>query len=356
MQDVCPQPLNHYACGSVMSAWGGGDYDQNRNRMIIYGGGHGDSWYNHVFSFDLVSMKWARLSEMPGDYASEAPSWWRDIKTESCGYYTKGTPNLPDSLLTPTGYVNPDKCFQEPVLSQLDLQQPRSIHTYGGVAYDRIGDRYCVFSTAGTFPSGQAAFRALNCFNPDTHLWARVTDIPDGFQSYRNTAVDAAGNIWTVPIYNGNIAKFNPVTNSWSTAWYSNYESTGTPDIDRKRNVLTVLMHDQPTGYIRRWNLNSLTDAGYTAMATSGEAPPITTQIPGFVYADSLDRFYAWTGGKSVYVLDPSTGAWTRKAATGDDPGAPLANGTYNRFRFVQSRGVFILANGTDKNVLIYKP
>ena len=159
MKEVCPLPYNDYACRSVITAWSGGAYDQARDRMVVYGGGHGDSWYNNVFAFDLATMKWARLSEMAAGANGSSPgSVWNDKRTETCGFYPKGPLTLPDSVMTPNGYVSPDKCFVEPVLSQLDLQQPRSSHTYGGVFVEPLSGRYC---SIGQTPSTQAGSQDL---------------------------------------------------------------------------------------------------------------------------------------------------------------------------------------------------
>jgi hypothetical protein len=63
MADVCPTPTDHYACGAVMTAWSGGAYDSSRDRLVVFGGGHNDSWFNNVFTFDLVSMTWKRWTD-----------------------------------------------------------------------------------------------------------------------------------------------------------------------------------------------------------------------------------------------------------------------------------------------------
>ena len=77
---------------------------------------------------------------------------------------------------------------------------------------------------------------------------------------------------------------------------------------------------------------------------------------PGVVYADARDRFYVWGGNRDVYSFEPATQAWTHFAASGDDPGAQVANGTYGRFRYSPSRDVFVLVNDSRTDVLIYKP
>lgn len=357
MKDVCPQPASNYACWSVVGAWSGGSFDEKRNQMIIFGGGHGDSWYNNVFSFDLVQMRWSRLTEMPAGASSAAPAPWQDSRLETCGYYPKGTVSLPADVML-GNYVDPAKCFYEPVMSQLDFQQPRSAHTYGGFYVDRLRDRYCSIAKS-FYPSAQASSPVSNCFDPVSGKWVRNADTPANVGGRGQTALDAAGNVWSIPGQSGNLARFNPLANAWTAFGYVNYAGGGGTDIDRKRNQLYVLfpVAGQPWS-VRRWDLGTLTTSStYATVPTSGTAPVTTSDArPGFVYADNHDKFFAWSGGRDVHTLNPATGAWTRLAATGDDPGAQQNTGTFGRFRYVPSRGVFILVNDTNKNVYIYKP
>jgi hypothetical protein len=349
MKDACPQPFDSYACGSVIAAWGGGAFDEKRDRMVIFGGGHSDSWYNNLFSFDLVAMKWSRLTEMPAGAASTPPPGWADMRTETCGYYPKGALSLPSSVMK-GNYVDPAKCFVEPVLSQLDLQQPRSAHTYGMFFVDRVRDRYC--STAHAYyPSAQTESAAVPCFDLKTGLWTRMADRPAGVGNFGQTALDANGHVWALAGEAGGFGEYDPNADAWKIHGFNNYDAGGSSDVDRKRNQLYTLVNGN---LVRRWNLAS--PASYTDVATSGDVPTNLSDRPGFVYADAKDRFFAWGSGRTVYTLDPATGGWKRFTATGDDPGAKQANGTYGRFRYVPSRGVFVLVNDVTQNVFIYKP
>jgi hypothetical protein len=361
MKDVCPQPYNSYACAAVISAWSGGAYDESRDRMVVYGGGHSDSWYNNVFSFDLGSMKWERLTEMsPGATGTVPGPGWDDKRVETCGFYPKGILNLPVSVMSGE-YVAPDKCFVEPVLSQLDLQQPRSTHSYGGLIVDRLRDLYCHIGMATYYPSSQANSPVAVCFSPVTGLWSRMADRPGSVGGRGQTALDSSGHVWSVAGEGGQIGEYDPVTNSWKTYGYNNYDAGGGTDVDRKRNQLYVMFLLADGSYsMRQWNLGSPASLNatqtYTAVAVSGDAPTSLGSRPGFVYADALDRFVAWGGGRDVYTFDPATAAWKRFAAGGDDPGLQQQWGTFGRFRYSPSRGVFVLVNDTNQNVFIYKP
>lgn len=355
MRDVCPEPYNSYACSSVISAWSGGAFDEKRNRMVIYGGGHGDSWYNNIFTFDVVAMKWERQSEMPIGAASAPPTGWRDYRLDTCGFYPKGAVTLPDSVLK-NGYVDPAKCFEEPVLSQLDLQQPRSSHTYGTFFVDRVQDRYCSISAA-FYPNAQASSPTIPCFDPNTKKWTRMADRPARVGGMGQTALDSNGNVWSISAGSGLIGRYDPTTNAWTTFGLNNYDGGGGTDVDRKRNQLYSY---EPSTGLRRWNLLSssslLANKTYADVVATGDTPTGVGTRPGFTYADASDRFYAWGGGRDVYTFDPATSTWKRFTANGDDPGAQQKWGTYGRFRHVPSRNVFVLINDISQDVYIYKP
>lgn len=361
MKVACPAPYSAYFCESVISAWSGGAYDEKRDRMIIIGGGHADSWYNNVFAFDLGSMQWSRLNEMPANSGSKPPEHWNDMRVETCGFYPKAPLTIPADFMK-GNYVDITKCDQEPLVSQLDFQQPRSTHSYQRVFVDRIQDRYC-YILLGTYPSAQAATNVAICLNPATGLWERMANHPANTVGRGQTALDSQGHVWAISDGGGNIAEYNPMTNSWSTYGYVNYEAGGTTDIDRKRNHMYVMYpmgSGGPTYSLRKFDLNSSASLNkrpaYTEVAASGDLPKALGDRPGFVYADNKDLFYAWGGGRDILTFDPATGIWKKIAASGDDPGVQQTWGTYGRFRYSPKRGVFVVVNSSTRNVFVYKP
>ena len=48
---------------AVMSACGGGTLDTARDRLLVWGGGHGDYAGNELCAFDLATLQWSRLTE-----------------------------------------------------------------------------------------------------------------------------------------------------------------------------------------------------------------------------------------------------------------------------------------------------
>jgi hypothetical protein len=258
-------------------------------------------------------------------------------------------------------YVSYDKCFVEPVLSQLDLQQPRSNHTYGGVFIDRINDRYCYLGAGASYITAQANSPVMACLDPKTRLWSRAADRPMAVGGRGQTAVDSKGHIWSVAGEQASIGEYDPIANSWKTYGVNNYDAGGGTDVDRKRDQLYVLYPEAGGAHsLRQWNLTApaslMANKTYTEVATSGDKPAGLGSRPGFAYADARSSFYAWGGGRDVYSFDPMTGVWKRLAATGDDPGLQQKWGTFGRFRYSPSRDVFVLVNDTNQDVFIYKP
>jgi hypothetical protein len=361
MADACPQPYQSYFCGAVIGAWSGGAYDERRDRMVVYGGGHSDSYYNNVFAFDLGPMRWTRLSEMGGGATGNLPGLgWANIALESCGFYPKAQPLIPSSALLPgKAYVDPALCFTEPILSQLDLQQPRSSHSYGKVLVDAKRDRYCYIG-GGNYPSAQTDSYVPICFDPHSRTWEREAERPYKATGRGTAQLDAAGDWWYLTDGNANILRYTPSSRRWTEYGNINYEASGQGDIDRRRGHFYVLATRTEGGYrMVRFDLNDEAALrrrpAYSEVATSGMPTNIGSR-PGFVYADARDRFYAWGGGGDVYSFDPQTDSWSQLKAGGDVPGAQQPNGTYGRWRYSALRKVFVLVNAATQDVYLYKP
>src|SRR6185436_11148648 len=165
LADVCPDPAQfpdiqaNEGCSGVINDWSGGIADQGRNRLIVWGGGHGGYFENEVYALDLGSLTMKRLN---------APS---DVTG-----YDFGDCNAPDEY--PDG-------------------RPDSRHTYDQLAYIAHADRMyahsgakapCGYSdndtwtldlaTVETAPAGQAA------------PWARLYPSGDTTQSWPGQVAD----------------------------------------------------------------------------------------------------------------------------------------------------------------------
>jgi hypothetical protein len=333
-----------------MIAWSGGAYDSSRDRLVVFGGGHNDSWYNNVFTFDLASMTWKRWTEMANGLTGDTvPMIFRDKRIETCGLYPSGaTLDIPDAWLTGAGYLMQDKCDEPSIVKQLDPQQPRSVHSYGSVAFSPVTGRFYNLGGVVLFPSGQSRTSRLMSFDFATGSWVRGAGNPQ--PAYGSSATDAAGRIWFVS--QTNLLQYDPSLDAWTVEPSS---TTGgyAPGaaVDTKRNVLVV------TNDGTKLTTYALGQAGAPrtdATATGFSLPSVANSLE---YLPSIDRFVAWSHqGRGVSFLDPTTWQWTNAEPSGDDPGAGASNGTYGRFRYSSARGVFMLVNSTKTNVFLYKP
>jgi hypothetical protein len=359
MRSACPTPLDTYRCDSVQSAWSGAAYDDRRDRLVVFGGGHGDSFYNHLFAFDLGAMRWSRLTEMPADATSaRASAAMLYVPIESCGYYPRSVPTLAMEDLS-GGYLRHELCSRADIAALLDAQQPRSSHTYGKLFYDRDRDRFCYLG-GGYFPSAQSMSRYGFCYDFAGHRWEQMPDRPSTLNGRGAVATDARGHLWYLSDDTGPIGEYAPETRVWRTFGSVNYDTAGTADVDRRRNKLWLLRDATRMGAsVHRYDLGdparlAMSRGAPEAITPTGNAPSRGVRV-GFVYADPHDRFFFWNGGRDVFSLDPSTDTWTRLDSTGDDPGPPLANGTYGRFRYSARFNALVLANGANQNVFVYR-
>lgn len=357
MQLVCPLPLSNYACNAVQTAWSGAAYDTRRDRLVVFGGGHSDSFYNNLFAYDLGAMQWSRLTELPAGATGQAPTAaMRWSPMESCGFYPTAIPAL-DAGDYQGQYVNPAFCDRPDLAAVIDFQQPRSSHTYGKLFYVHALDEYCYLG-GGTYPGAQTFPPWGVCYGFSTGQWRRLVR-SSSVAGRGTTATDATGAVWYLTDDSGPIARYEPTDGGWRLFGNVNYDAQGTADVDRRRNHLWLLREADPL--LHRYDL---ADAGRLAQSRgapdridggAGDVPTVRRGDPGFVYADGHDRFYAWLGGQEVFELDPATVRWTRLAPLGDDPGPQLTWGTYGRLRYSARFDVLVLVNGADQDVFIFK-
>jgi hypothetical protein len=350
MADVCPPPYSSYPCESVMIAWSGGAYDALRDRLIVWGGGHADSPYNNVFTFDLAAMEWKRWTELPAGMTGDTtPPIYQDKRVETCGLYPSAASlTIPDAWLTPTGYLMPDKCDDPSISAQLDPQQPRSAHTYGNVAFSSATGRFYILGSIGLYQSGQSSSPRVMGFDFASSQWTRGANNP--VTDYGASAADAEGHLWYIGPKK--LHEYDPEADTWTAhpPDGEGYYYAGA-DVDTKRNILAMTANGMSV------STYALSDAAKThaSVTTTGLSAPIGS-APGFAYSPVLDRFVAWSGGRTAAILDLQAAKWALVEGTGDDPGAQASNGTYGRFRYSPARNVFVVVSSTTRNVFLWKP
>jgi hypothetical protein len=308
--------------GSVgkITAWSSAAFDPNARRLLVWGGGHADYSGNEVFAFDLGSLRWERLTE----------------------------PSAADRARTVDSYAD---------------GKPRSRHTYDYIEFLPAQNRLMSFGGAALYPYGNASTRRISEFDPEARSWVtgRRADVPAGGNMIgAHARVDATtGDVFFVAGQRAALARYSPGDDRWRDGWGKAYVRVhATAAIDSKRRSFVLIGSGTDSPQALMWSLDRPGNAVELRKLTRGDKEIEKACAPGFDFHPPSGRFVAWAGGGDVYVLDPDGWLWTRRApAPGNAavPAAQLSTGTYGRFRYMADLDLFILMNGADRNVFVYR-
>jgi hypothetical protein len=323
IKDVFPAVSVGGYSSAVVGAWSGGAYDTKRDRLIVWGGGHGDYAGNEIYVFDLNSLKWVRLNDpspVPGDQFDS-------------GYYPDGG--------------------------------PVSRHTYNYLQYlpDPV-DRFCSFGGAGFWRSGQYGTNHVDCFNFDKNSWEtqKFQDTPSTTIGADSAYDPVTNSVWHHGGYGDiGMSRLDLATGKWTQLW-APFSGAGytlgyqrTSDIDPINRKMVAV----GAGKVLVWDLTKPGLNYATEVTTTGPQTVVTgaSGTPGFVYVPELKAFVGWSGGSDIYKLDLLTMAWTAMPRSGSTtPPALQKNwGTFGRLRYSPKKKALVLVNDHDENVLIYK-
>jgi hypothetical protein len=306
MPDPMPPGNPQYLIG----AWSGGAYDSKRDRLIIWGGGHGDYGGNELYGFDVNTLSWSRL--------------WG-----------------PSSEIPPVG---------RPCTETFSDGSPASRHTYGGLQYLPNVDRF--WNSGGSLWCGSGgASGGTWTFDFTALRWERKAQFSGMVELEHVSAYDpTTGQVFfanvTAPLF-----AYDPRRDSWKRLGDMGIGHDKTAAIDPKRRKFVtvgggeVFVHElRFFGYARK------------PVTTTGDSAIVNARYPGLVYDPVSDRLVAWGGGPDVYLLDTDTLVWTKRVATGSVvPTAATPTGTHGRWQYIPSKNAFIGLNGVDENVYLYK-
>jgi hypothetical protein len=360
MKDICPQPYDHYLCEYVFSNWDGGVYDSKRDQLIVWGGGHAGGYYNNLFGFDLINLKWARINE---------PIAFRDFLADatlqSCALYPKdGVTSyvVPPAMAPKPGEsVNYKYCDDPAIAGQLDDQQPRVTHSYGNIAYSPVTDRMYVLGSAALYIASGGSPR-VEGFDLVGKKWIRGADNTDA--SFGVSATDEKGHIWFLG--QQHLQEYDPTTDVWTQksapaagAYYAGAA------VDRKRHILSAIRIGNDAGDVLEVHSYALPSPS-TNVAQMIKLPRAVSGAPGVEYSPALDRYVVYSTerttppamgeNREVYLLNPETWELTVVPAAGDDPGPAQIEGTFGRFRYNERCDVFVIAHSSERNVFLFKP
>jgi hypothetical protein len=313
----------------------GASYDSVRNRMVVFGGGHGDYAGNEIMTFDIDTLKWIRIND-------PSPRFDETGLIERSGYY-------------PDAYGNPD------------LQQPRSRHSYWSQIYVPTIDRYCAISSFGTFPIGLGASH-VDCFDFATRLWSQKKDAPNAGGLLTSTFDPSTNRVWVMGnrgVASGYLAEWDAATDTWTrrSTSPSGVNDRSGPLLDTKRRRLVFL----GGGAVRMFDLNQSGMLASQLITLQGDVEIINRDRPGFAYDPVNDKYVAYSGVESggtrdIYVIDPVTWISTRTTLGGSvAPAIPASvdtggwfNGIYGRLAYIPTKNAFIFINNHIKDSVFF--
>jgi chitodextrinase len=300
-----PEIAGNTSC-SFTVAWSGGAFDTARNRLIIWGGGHSDYGGNEVYALNLDTLTIERLND----------------------------PSVPIRNACLTGGIYADG-------------RPASRHTYNHLAYLPVQD--AMFAWGGSmYQCGNQGDDAW-LFDMSTKTWASKssTNGPVGGHFGVSIAYDPNNGL----VYGQddvNIFSYNPATDTWTKRSNSpaiGHNKTAAIDPVRKKYFFTsdadsnLYWYDitSPTATLTR-----------QSQATSNCGGFIGNSLAAMEYDPVQNRIIGWSGGDTVYILNPDTLSCTQVTYAGGP--ADVAAGTYGRFRYSPSLNVFVVCNSVDAN------
>lgn len=313
MVSVAPNPTPEGSVVAVMEAWSGGAYDNKRDQLLIWGGGHSDYAGNEVYAFNVGSLKWNRITDPSTNIGGD----------EASGVYPDGA--------------------------------PRARHTYNYIQYVPSIDRFCTLGGAGLFPSGQIGTNKTFCLDLDAKKWEQKANAVSPNIGAISGYDPASGKVWLQGTADSpDFSEWDPVGNKWTKhlrldmGWF---DYSFTAAVGQGKMVAVG------EGKVYQWDL-SKPDAQPVEVATTGATDIVAGNNPGFVYDPVSKLFVAWAGGPTVYTLDLAKKIWNKVAIASTNKVTPSEadpRGTYGRFQYIPSKNAFIGVNRADGSVYLFK-
>jgi hypothetical protein len=333
---------------NVMDAWSGGAYDTDKNRLIVWGGGHGDYAGNEVYAFDLETGKWKRLTS-------------------------------PSPLKPGCNTESREGCSEGETMSD---GQPVSRHTYDSLEY--LPNKKALWSQGGSRWIRGACSTAtwtIDLVN-NNPKWVEKANIPacSGVFTVFSAYDSSNGKIFS---FGNNVLLSYDSDISESGAWKSvtqNHPDLNTdkltaainpnPDTHKMIAVGNVNL-DLQDNVVLSYDLSDIDHVTFKEVITHGDTEITECEGPGFDYDSKSKQLVAWCDdpdkglfANDIYVLNinPDTNqmTWTKESPATDNlvnaPRIPPeSRGTYGRFRYVPKYDVFVLVNSTTQDVYAYK-
>jgi hypothetical protein len=297
------------SCPAVAKAWNSAVMDTRRNRLVVWGGGHGDYLGNELYALDLNTLTVRRLTD------PARPTDWADC---------------PEALANGA--------------------QPNSRHTYDGITYIEHTDRLFVFGGARA-ACGYASDGTWT-FDFTRGVWEARQ--PSGSGPRPDYGVVSAYDPNTRKVFvhdNSDLYAYTLETDRYEhwTGGQVDYHMTGVIDPVRRKLVMVG------TGNVYVYDIARKSFfGGRQRLKTKGGEPIVESVYPGLAYDPVSTRIVAWNGGDSVYSLDLDSGAWTTTTYP-NGPGEAQENGTFKRWSYSPALRLFVLVNAMTQDAYLFR-
>jgi len=311
IRPLCPAGIpGVIGCEGVTAAWSSGVFDQARNRLIIWGGGHTDYSGNELYAVDLSTLSSSRLTN-PGPPATSCVETLSD-----------GTPN--------------------------------SRHTYAQITFIDHTDEMYSFSGSIACPSS-GINNTTWVFNFTAMRWTRLTPggtLPPATEG-GVTAYDPVGrNVYLHTPSDGHTYRYDRTANMYAriTTGPDPFPFYGTGVIDPRRRRFVIV----GGGQAKSLDI-TLSSTRLSPLSLSGCSGLMSAPGPGLAYVPPLDRIVGWAGGNTVYIINLDTNSCTTQSFTGG-PSRVISdtwdNGTFGRWRYSQASQVFVYYGDVDSDAV----
>lgn len=304
-------------CIAIVDSWGGGAYDSQRQKLVVWGGGHDDYGGNELYAFNMKTFAWEQLT----------------------------TPSRP-----PFG--------KDP----LDDGNPVSRHTYDGVEF--IASRGTILGFAGARSRDGNGTDLTWEFEPTSKVWTNLGPSAPPVSSLYDIAL-AYDRVTNKVYIHGHayLGAYDFQANTWSRLSdfgyppYTNvYDSwkTRVGAVDPVKRLFVTMGSESA---VLVYNIDTAAvlslAAPWNALTTSQAF--LRVPAPGLDFDVATSQLVAWAGG-SPMALDTSAMPyqWVARSAL-QAPVTANPRGTYGRWRYAERYNVFVLVNDANDDVRFYK-
>ena len=309
-------------CSGAVRAWSGGIADTKRNRLWFWGGGHTDYAGNELYYFDLNSLVVARADD-------------------------PAQPTLCNETM-PDGSAN-------------------TRHNYGALVYIPTADRMFLFGggsycTNGNSSSDTWTLDLTKVGTGSPNGWQRMdptngSGTPCGDLNNSEAAYDLnTGLVFVNDLCSGSgLWSYSYSTNTYAhlNAAASNIGLQTRVIIDPTRKLFLRF----GDGHASKIGIASGSSYAVQTLTASGCSGLMNANAPGLAFDTVQNLVVGWPDfGGTIYLYNPDTDSCTTQTYSSSAPpdsahtgSSSTTNGTFGRFQYFPSLGVFALIN--DYNI-----